>query len=145
MSDVHPPPVVGPLNDIELIAAACATSELAHCPYSRFRVGAAVLADGRVFCGCNVENASLGLTICAERVAIFSAVAAGCKHLAAIAIACPDAGATSTISHRMPCGACRQVMAEFANDDIRVLVQGIGEFRLSTLLTHPFRLQSGDG
>ena len=128
------------MTDTELIAAASGTAAFAYCPYSHFRVGVAVLANGRVFPGCNIENASLGLTMCAERVAIFSAVAAGCKRLAAIAIACPDAHPTSTISHHMPCGACRQVMAEFGDDDTRVLVQGIGEFRLGGLLPHPFRL-----
>jgi cytidine deaminase len=95
-----------------------------------------------VFCGCNVENASLGLTICAERVAIFAAVAAGCRNLTTIAISCPDAPSTSDISQLMPCGACRQVMAEFGGDDTRILIQGIAEFRLSELLKSPFRLNT---
>ena len=94
MSNIHP--LVH--ADAELIAAASETAELAYCPYSRFRVGAAVLADGRIFRGCNIENASLGLTICAERVAMSSAVAAGCKHFEVIAIACPDAEPTSMLS-----------------------------------------------
>jgi len=128
------------MTDTELIAAATAAAAFAHCPYSGFRVGAAVLANGKMFCGCNVENASLGLTICAERAAIFAAVAAGCKSLSAVAISCPDAPSTSDISHHMPCGACRQVMAEFGDDETRVLVQGIAEFRLGELLKHPFRL-----
>ena len=128
------------MTDTELIAAATAAAAFAHCPYSRFRVGAAVLANGKMFSGCNVENASLGLTICAERAAIFAAVAAGCKSLSAVAISCPDAPSTSDISHHMPCGACRQVMAEFGDDETRVLVQGFAEFRLGELLKHPFRL-----
>ena len=128
------------MTDTELIAAATAAAAFAHCPYSGFRVGAAVSANGKMFCGCNVENASLGLTICAERVAIFAAVAAGCKSLSAVAISCLDALSTSDISPHMPCGACRQVMAEFGDDETRVLVQGIAEFRLGELLTHPFRL-----
>ena len=126
--------------DTELITVATEVAAFAHCPYSHFRVGAAVLADGQVFRGCNVENASFGLTICAERAAIFAAVAAGCKRLAAVAISCPDAPSTGGISRHMPCGACRQVMAEFGDDDTRVLVEGIGEFRLGELLKHPFRL-----
>lgn len=130
------------MTDTELIKAATTAARLAHCPYSNFRVGAAVLANGRVFCGCNVENASLGLTICAERVAIFAAVAAGCGSLTTIAISCPDAPATSDISQLMPCGACRQVMAEFGGDDTRILVQSIAEFRLGELLKSPFRLQT---
>ncbi len=128
------------MTDAELTTAATAAAAFAHCPYSGFRVGAAVLADGKVFRGCNIENASLGLTICAERVAIFAAVAAGCKHLAAVAIACPDAPPSSEVCHHMPCGACRQVMAEFGDDDTRIIVTGIGEFRLGELLSHPFRL-----
>jgi len=128
------------MTDTELITAATTAARFAHCPYSNFRVGAAALANGRVFCGCNVENSSLGLTVCAERVAIFAAVAAGCKNLSTIASSCPDAPATSDISQFMPCGACRQVMAEFGCDDTRILVQGIAEFRLGELLKSPFRL-----
>jgi cytidine deaminase len=128
------------MGDSELITAATLAATVAYCPYSGIRVGAAVLADGTVFHGCNIENASLGLTICAERVAIFSAVAAGCKHLTAIAVACPDAPSGEDISGHMPCGACRQVMAEFGKDNTRILVQGIGSFRLGELLKHPFRL-----
>jgi cytidine deaminase len=126
--------------DNQLITAATDAAVFAHCPYSHFRVGAAVVANGRVFRGCNVENASLGLTICAERAAIFAAVAAGCKHLEAVAVSCPDAPATGDISRSMPCGACRQVMAEFGDNMTRVLVAGVGEFQLGELLKHPFRL-----
>lgn len=126
--------------ETELIAAARTAAAFAHCPYSRFRVGAAVLADGKVFVGCNVENASLGLTICAERVAIFAAVAAGCKHLTDIAISCPNAPSDGELAHHMPCGACRQVMAEFGDENTRVFVEGIGTFQLGELLKHPFRL-----
>jgi cytidine deaminase len=128
------------MTDTELITAATAAAAFAHCPYSRFRVGAAVLANGKMFSGCNVENASLGLTMCAERTAIFAAVAAGCKSLSAVAISCPDAPSTSDLSHRMPCGACRQVMAEFGDDNTRILVHGAAEFRLGELLKLPFRI-----
>ena len=128
------------MTDEELIKTATDAAALAYCPYSHFRVGAAVLADGQVFRGCNVENASLGLTICAERVAIFTAVAAGCKRLEVVAISCPDAPPTDDTCRHMPCGACRQVMTEFGNDNTRVLVAGIGEFRLDQLMTTPFRL-----
>lgn len=92
-----------------LTAAARRARERAYAPYSNFTVGAAVqCADGRVFEGCNVENASYGLTVCAERVALFSALAAGCREIDAIAIAGPGAEPLS------PCGACRQVMTELA-------------------------------
>jgi len=89
-----------------LSMAAVECRARAHAPYSKFQVGAAVLtADGEIFAGCNVENASYGLTICAERVAVGSAVAAGHKQIVAVAVA--TSGAHS------PCGACRQVLSEF--------------------------------
>ncbi|MEO0017847.1 MAG: hypothetical protein RLZZ522_1130 [Verrucomicrobiota bacterium] len=91
-----------------LVAAAWQAREHAYAPYSKFRVGAAVLApDGRVFVGCNVENLSYGLTQCAERVAIGTAVAAGARDLVAVAVVA-DTGVPIS-----PCGACRQVLAEF--------------------------------
>jgi cytidine deaminase len=102
------------MNDQALIQTAITARQQAYAPYSSFQVGAALLAkDGRVFTGCNVENLSYGLTICAERNAIFSAVAAGVREFAAIAI---TADTREPIS---PCGACRQVMAEFG--DLKVL------------------------
>jgi cytidine deaminase len=98
-----------------LLAAAAATMANAHAPYSKFRVGAAVrAADGRIFAGCNVENASYGLTICAERAAVFAAVAAGAKRIDAVAIV------ASGPHPPFPCGACRQVLAEFAAPDTPV-------------------------
>lgn len=88
--------------------AAREASERAYCPYSRFRVGAAVLTDdGSIWSGCNVENASYGLTICAERNAIFQAVAAGKRAVVAIVVFTPTDRPTA------PCGACRQVIFEF--------------------------------
>lgn len=91
-----------------LVDAAWQVSRRAYAPYSKFHVGAAVLAeDGRVFVGCNVENVSFGLTICAERVAIGSAVAAGVDAILGLVVV---ADSVVPIS---PCGACRQVMAEF--------------------------------
>jgi cytidine deaminase len=88
-------------------------SEAAYCPYSGFSVGAAVMSeDGRIFSGCNVENASYGLTICAERNAIFQAVAAGARRIVAVAIFTP------TEKPAAPCGACRQVINEFGPDTV---------------------------
>jgi cytidine deaminase len=91
-----------------LKSAAVAASRRAYCPYSRFPVGSAVLMDdGRIFAGCNVENASYGLTICAERNAVFQAVAAGSQRIVAAVVFTP------TPKPSAPCGACRQVMNEF--------------------------------
>jgi len=102
-----------PANLSELRAAARAAREHAYAPYSTFAVGAAVeTTDGRRFSGANVENASYGLTICAERTAVFAAVLAGARRLAAVAVSGPD-GTTTT-----PCGACRQVLAEFGAPDV---------------------------
>ena len=101
-----------------LVAAARAAAANAHAPYSRYRVGAALLAaDGTVFTGCNVENASYGLTNCAERTALFKAVSEGRRAFRAIAIA----GGTVK-SPAVPCGACRQVLAEFCSPDMPVAV-----------------------
>jgi cytidine deaminase len=91
-------------------AAAEAAAEKAYCPYSEFPVGAAVLTEGHeVFVGCNVENASLGLTMCAERNAVFQAVASGHRKIVAVVIVTP------TSAPAPPCGACRQVISEFGN------------------------------
>jgi cytidine deaminase len=124
-----------------LQATAREAAERAYCPYSGFRVGAALLADDRLFAGCNVENASSGLGLCAERVAVGAAVAAGARRFQALAIVCPDAPEESPEA-RLPCGACRQVLAEFAPPDLPVIVEGAGTFRLGDLLPRPFRLRS---
>jgi cytidine deaminase len=125
----------------EMRVAAEAAMNNAYCRYSDFRVGAAVLtADGQIFAGCNVENASYGLTICAERNAIFQAVANGAlakeRNLKAVVIVTPATKLTR------PCGACRQVIHEFceeADADIFIFGQsGSTSFKLSKLLPEAF-------
>lgn len=103
------PPSIDPAAARDLLARARQARANAYAPYSRFSVGAALLAaDGRVFTGCNVENASYGLTNCAERVAIGTAVTEGAREFVAIAVTGPE-DATACA----PCGACRQVLYEF--------------------------------
>ncbi|MFO0957145.1 MAG: cytidine deaminase [Isosphaeraceae bacterium] len=127
--------------DLEaLLAAARSASASAYCPYSNFHVGAAILAGGRVFTGANIENASYGLTICAERTAAFAAVLAGAGPIEAIAVACVDAPEGGDPASLMPCGACRQVLAEFARPETPVIIDRAGVFRLEELLPRAFRL-----
>lgn len=113
----------------ELLRAAVTASEQAHSPYSKIKVGAALLArSGRVFTGCNVENASYGLTLCAERVAVVKAVSSGEREFTAIAIV------TNLPRTLMPCGACRQFLQEFA-PELRVVCQGADGARSEAVLS----------
>lgn len=115
---------------LELINQAQSAYRQAYVPYSHYPVGSAVLfSSGKIYSGCNVENASYGLTVCAERNAIFQAVAQGERELKGIAIAVPTEGFPS------PCGACRQVIREFAVDCPVVLVNGSGQTRMTSLKT----------
>jgi cytidine deaminase len=129
------------INHIKLLEAARSAGRLAYCPYSKFRVGAAVLAGGRTFLGANIENASYGLTICAERTAAFAAVLAEAGPIEAVAVACLDAPDPSDPALLMPCGACRQVLAEFASPGATVLLDRVGTFLLADLLPSAFRLR----
>ena len=111
----------------ELYAAAVEARKNSYSPYSHFAVGAAVrTADGKIYGGCNVENASYGLCLCGERNAIFSAVAAGERELEAICVVADTTGPVS------PCGACRQVMSEFKLKRI-LLANLVGAIKLCTL------------
>lgn len=114
------------MKDTELIRLADAARKNAYAPYSGFTVGAALLAsDGTVTLGCNVENASYGATVCAERVAVSRAVADGKRDFAAIAVVGGRRGKSAETAFS-PCGVCRQVLREFCRDDFRVIV-GNGE------------------
>lgn len=122
----------------KLLAAAKRAQRHAHAPYSKFRVGAALLTrSGKIYTGCNVENASYGLTVCAERVALTKAVSEGHRQFKAIAVVAPSAALS-------PCGACRQVLAEFG--DLLVVcadsrdARKVRRYRLTELLPHAFTL-----
>ena len=124
------------ISDQELLSKAVEAQRNSYSPYSHFKVGAALLTkSGKIFYGTNVENASYGLALCAERTAIFSAVAAGEQEFAKLAVVCDCADGC------LPCGACRQVMAEFAPDLYLILGTGNRHFQvtsLSALLPQPF-------
>ena len=126
---------------LELVAAARAVMEHSHSPYSGFRVGAALRGeDGRIYTGTNVENASFGLSICAERSAVFRAVSEGCQAFMALAVV------TDTNEPTPPCGACRQVLQEFA-PELTIYLAGNGseveEYALADLLPRPFNTFDG--
>ena len=125
------------MMDKELLEAALAARERAYAPYSKFLVGAAVRAEsGKIYTGCNIENASYGLTVCAERNALFSAVGAGERKFTAL---CVVGDTEEPIS---PCGACRQVMAEFKVPCIILanLKGDVKEYTLGELLPLSFNL-----
>lgn len=119
---------LGP-GDEDLIKVAALQRQRAHAPYSKYKVGAAIRTKrNKIHAGTNVENASYGLTVCAERTAVFAAVNAGDREFDAIAIVIDDARLPS------PCGACRQVLAEFA-PNMRVVLATTGGLRKATTLT----------
>ena len=128
------------MENRELIKQAMKVKENAYAPYSNFKVGACLLAkSGKVYLGCNVENSSFGATNCAERTAIFSAIASGEREFEKIAIV-----GSNPNDYAYPCGVCRQVMSEFG--DFTVIVakneNDYKEFKLSELLPHSFSKDS---
>ena len=135
------------MNATELLQQAKEARSRAYTPYSGFSVGAALLArDGRIFLGCNIENAAYSPTCCAERVAVFRAVSEGAREFAAIAIAGGHHDAPDAVC--APCGVCRQVLSEFCSADFRVLLGNVEEIRaykLSELLPLSFSLIHGEG
>ena len=130
------------MNKQELCNVAITATDKSYSPYSSCKVGAALLsADGQVFTGCNIENASFSPTICAERTAFAKAVSEGVTKFSAIAIAAKKDGKLSTFT---PCGVCRQVMSEFCDADFKVLVvtgeNTFEEYTLAELLPASFKL-----
>ena len=107
------------MNNRELIDCAIKAREMAYAPYSNFKVGAALLTKGgKVYLGCNIENAAYSMTNCAERTAFFKAVSEGEREFEAIAIV----GGKESVGLAAPCGACRQVMNEFCNKDFKIIL-----------------------
>jgi cytidine deaminase len=130
------PKSLPPALRTRLLKAARRAAGEAYAPYSKFNVGSAVLAaSGKIYAGCNVENASYGLCNCAERTAIFSAVAAGERAITAVAVFTP------TPTPTLPCGACRQVIHEFGPDALVIAIcatKAVIEVRMPSLLPAPF-------
>ena len=129
------------MRDSELVEAARTAAENSYSPYSRFRVGAALVADdGSVYVGANVENASYPVSSCAEATAVQYAAAQGVRKIATLAVACIDA---DDVENAYPCGRCRQIMAEFDVDRILVTTASgeVREHTLDELLPHRFHLE----
>lgn len=122
------------VNVTKLIETAFQAREFAYTPYSHFRVGAALLAkDGRVFTGCNIENAAYSVTNCAERTALFKAVSEGAREFEAIAIVGSMEGQVNELISA-PCGVCRQALFEFCGNDLRVILAKSATDYLDTTL-----------
>ena len=131
------------MNKLELCQVAISTTKNSYSPYSNCKVGAALLCkNGKIFTGCNIENASFSPTICAERVAFSKAVSEGEKDFVAIAVAGKKGDTLTAFS---PCGVCRQVMAEFCAFDFKILVvtdnETFSEYTLGDLLPNSFNLK----
>ena len=125
-----------------LLSAAREVAQNAHCPYSDFHVGAAVVADGKIYVGANVEISSFGLTICAERSALAAAIAAGAKKgsITQVAVACIDVPQDAPLQDRTPCGACRQWLADLALHAVIYIDGDTRNFAIEDLLPFAFGL-----
>jgi cytidine deaminase len=123
-----------------LLSLAREAAQHAHCPYSHFRVGAAVVAGGQTFTGVNIEIASYGLTLCAERSALAAAVSAAAGPVTQVAVACIDAPHTAPLGERTPCGACRQWLADLAPNAVIYIDGANRDFSVPDLLPHAFSL-----
>lgn len=124
----------------ELLAAAREAALRAHCPYSHFRVGAALLAGGKLYTGVNIEISSYGLTLCAERSALAAALSAGAGPISHVAVACIDTPPTAPLNQCTPCGACRQWLADLAPGATIYIDGATRDFSLPDLLPYAFEL-----
>jgi cytidine deaminase len=125
----------------ELLRLARGAAQHAYCPYSKFHVGAAVVADGKMFTGANVEISSYGLTLCAERSALVAAYSAGARKVTQVAVACIDVPAGAPLADRTPCGACRQWLADLAPGAAIYIDGAEQDFSVVDLLPFAFGLQ----
>ena len=131
------------MDKMKLVYEAISARDMSHCPYSGFAVGAALLEkDGRIFRGANIENASYGASVCAERTALFGALCSGAREFCAIAVVGGEAGKRIS-SYCSPCGICRQVLSEFCASDFEIITydgENIKSFTLGELLPERFEL-----
>ena len=130
------------MTDKELVLKAIDSMKNSYSPYSRFKVGTALLTEnGKIYTGCNIENVAFGPSICAERVAFFKAISEGEKNFSKIAVVGGKNGVIT--SPTPPCGVCRQVMREFCSDDFEILIvkenENYDKVLLKDLLPHSFK------
>lgn len=134
------------MSDRELLLQhAREAATRAHAPYSHFRVGAALKAGERIFTGANIEISSYGLSLCAERSALSAAVSAGARPITEIAVACIDARPEAGLQERVPCGACRQWIADLAPEAVIYIDGTDRDFHLDDLLPNAFGLERREG
>ena len=124
----------------ELLTLAREAAQRAHCPYSHFRVGAAVVAGGKPYVGVNIEISSYGLTLCAERSALAAAISDGAGPITQVAVACIDAPQDAPLNERTPCGACRQWLADLAPFAVIYIDGATGDFTIRDLMPYAFGL-----
>jgi len=124
----------------ELLALAREVAQRAYCPYSHFHVGAALVAGGKTYVGVNIEISSYGLTLCAERSALATAISDGAGPITQLAVSCIDAPSDAPLNERTPCGACRQWLADLAPNAVIYIDGASREFSVADLLPYAFGL-----
>jgi cytidine deaminase len=129
----------------ELLRMAREAAQHAFCPYSKFHVGAAVVADGKIFTGANVEISSYGLTLCAERSALAAAFSSGARRVTQVAVACVDVPPGAPLADRTPCGACRQWLIDLAPEAAIYIDGDERDFSAADLLPFAFGFKQAPG